>query len=416
MTGPRYLPASEYRIDEFDGVEANQFVVSAPDGRVWFLSAGAVALLRATADGGTPGEIATRLGVALGRSVDAASLRQALDQQLVSVGLIRLDGDRLQVQHRASALTFRVQLIPGSAVQWLTRRLLWLMPEGRWFWIATAIVISGAFWVSSSASRLGRGTSSASISIAAFGLMVLSTLLHELGHATACTKSGARSGHIGFGMYWYFPVLYTSLDDVWRLPRWERARVDVAGILFQAGFVLVASLVALAVPDSAILFRGLPFLLLLALGSALNPLLQFDGYWLLSDLSGVHNLRAQSFAVLRHLLGRSGRTAHRESAAVSRVPRLPRHHRRALAAYATAGVAFSISLAVAGLSLLSGWFERADYAHFWIFARHLNPHDPRAALPGAVTTLEYALPAIIGVFLILGCVRSTRGFFRQVLA
>jgi putative peptide zinc metalloprotease protein len=36
--------------------------------------------------------------------------------------------------------------------------------------------------------------------------------------------------------------------------------------------------------------------------SALNPFLRNDGYWLVTDLFGIHNLRQQSFDLLRRLL------------------------------------------------------------------------------------------------------------------
>lgn len=48
-------------------------------------------------------------------------------------------------------------------------------------------------------------------------------------------------------------------------------------------------------------------LTLLSILFNLNPFLKFDGYWIASDLLGVPNLRARTWALLRYLLWERGR-------------------------------------------------------------------------------------------------------------
>ena len=60
--------------------------------------------------------------------------------------------------------------------------------------------------------------------------MVVSSLFHELGHASACKHFGIRHGGIGFGLYLNFPVLYTDVTEVWRLRRADRCIVNLGGV------------------------------------------------------------------------------------------------------------------------------------------------------------------------------------------
>src|SRR5678815_1844751 len=102
---------------------------------------------------------------------------------------------------------------------------------------------------------------SGTITWAAVVVTILGTFAHEFGHAAACAKAGGRCGEIGWGIYWYFPVLYNRLDDAWRLPRLERARIDGAGVFLQIAFTVVVCAIAIAIPGGSAALSGLPLLL-----------------------------------------------------------------------------------------------------------------------------------------------------------
>jgi hypothetical protein len=345
-------------------------------------------------------------------------LERAIDSGLVAPGLVQISGISPNDSPRTSTVSLRVRLLSAQRVHWLTRRLVWLMPDGMWFWAALAATVGIAFVVTARAATPAVGAPTA-IRLTAFALMVLSTVAHELGHATACTKSGARCGEIGFGMYWYFPVLFTNLDDVWRLNRWERARVDAAGLFFQSGFIALAAFVIARNPGGRAALHGLPTLLSIAVIYTLNPLLRFDGYWLLCDLSGVPNLRAASQHALHGLFARRRMppTSHDSGA---HALDLGARARTALAIYAGASAAFGGLLAVIGVRLIARWLaagaprqiESAATA-VQAFARNENVW---LALSTSVRMIELTLPAAIAVFLFVGSMRSTRAFVRRVVS
>ena len=164
--------------------------------------------------------------------------------------------------------------------------------------IPAALIIAGAlFALMRALSTEGRfaAVSSGDV-LMTVGLGAIGVLLHELGHAAAAWRSGARAVTIGVGWYVCFPVAYADLSETWRMNRRERALIDVAGVYMQGLWVS-----ALMVWHAS---SGHAVLLVAALSSTisilwnLNPFLRMDGYWLASDLLGVANLRATAQSLL----------------------------------------------------------------------------------------------------------------------
>ena len=126
----------------------------------------------------------------------------------------------------------------------------------------------------------------------ALGLLLASVAIHELGHLAACHRYQCPHGALGFGLYFYNPVFYVDVTAAWRLPRKQRAVVDIGGVylhllcvpLFWLGFLATHDqtfLSTILVTDMAVMLNFL-------------PLMKLDGYWLLSDLAGVPNLHTRT--------------------------------------------------------------------------------------------------------------------------
>lgn len=132
-----------------------------------------------------------------------------------------------------------------------------------------------------------------------FLLYIASSGFHELGHAAACRHYGISHGGVGFGLYLSFPVFYTDVSNVWRLPKKQRLVVNMAGTYFQLIFLVPLIIFYLYTYNPIlkyfILTVNLNFLV------TLNPFFKFDGYWMLSDLLGVPNLRRRTNELLGYL-------------------------------------------------------------------------------------------------------------------
>jgi putative peptide zinc metalloprotease protein len=132
------------------------------------------------------------------------------------------------------------------------------------------------------------------------GLVILSAAFHEVGHATACAYGGARPGVMGAGLYLVWPAFYTDVTDAYRLGKGGRLRTDLGGIYFNAIFILATG-AAYFMTGYEPLLLIIPFQHLEILHQLL-PVIRLDGYYIVSDLTGVPDMFARIKPTLASLL------------------------------------------------------------------------------------------------------------------
>lgn len=132
--------------------------------------------------------------------------------------------------------------------------------------------------------------------------------LHELGHAYAVKRWGGDVHEIGIMMLVFMPVPYVDASDSLAFPgKWQRALVAAAGILVE---VLLAALAVIVwVNAEPGLVRAFAFNVILIGGVSTvlfngNPLLKFDGYYVLSDLLEIPNLATRANRYIGYLVQR----------------------------------------------------------------------------------------------------------------
>ncbi len=137
-----------------------------------------------------------------------------------------------------------------------------------------------------------------------FGIAIMITkMVHELGHAYTAKYLGLKVPTIGLALLIFWPVLYTDTTDSWRLrSSRQRVTIGVAGVAAELILAAVATLLWSFLPDGAL--RSTAFFIaavswILTLVVNLNPFLRWDGYYVLSDLWDVENLQQRSFALAR---------------------------------------------------------------------------------------------------------------------
>jgi putative peptide zinc metalloprotease protein len=146
--------------------------------------------------------------------------------------------------------------------------------------------------------------------LAVFAVTVISAGFHEFGHASAARYGGATPGAMGMGLYLVWPAFYTDVTDSYRLGRAGRVRTDLGGLYFNAVVaVAMFGLWWLTDWEAILLIIAAQILQMLR---QLAPLVRFDGYHVLADVTGVPDLYRHIKPTLAGLLPHNwGKPEHR---------------------------------------------------------------------------------------------------------
>jgi len=131
--------------------------------------------------------------------------------------------------------------------------------------------------------------------------------VHEFGHAMACKAMGGRCTEIGVMLIaMLLPLPYCDASSSWKFSEtWRRVVVALGGILVEFAFAAIATFIwAFSEPG---LVRALAFNLMVissvtTLLFNVNPLLRYDGYYILCDVAGSPNLAQRAKALWYYLV------------------------------------------------------------------------------------------------------------------
>ena len=139
--------------------------------------------------------------------------------------------------------------------------------------------------------------------ILGFIALLLSKLFHEFGHAIAARRFGLSVEEMGVNLIVFWPIFYTDTTHAWKLSsRSQKIIVDSAGVIAELMLAILSTLLWSITPEGYI--KGMLWSLssttwLITLFINLNPLMKFDGYYLLSDFLGIPNLMSRSLLVFK---------------------------------------------------------------------------------------------------------------------
>jgi putative peptide zinc metalloprotease protein len=139
-------------------------------------------------------------------------------------------------------------------------------------------------------------------------VLAITKVFHEFGHGLSCKRLGGECHEIGFMLLVLTPCLYCNVSDSWRLPnKWHRAAIGAAGMYIEIMLATVATFIWWFVQPGLVQEICLKVMLISSVSTILfngNPLLRFDGYYILSDILEIPNLHQKSNRALTTLLGR----------------------------------------------------------------------------------------------------------------
>ncbi len=138
-------------------------------------------------------------------------------------------------------------------------------------------------------------------------IIVIKTL-HEFGHATTCRRFGGEVHEMGFCLMCFTPCGYVDASDAWMM-RHKRHKLytTMAGVFTELNIASIAAHLWLLLPDG--LARNLAFnaMMVASINTLLfnaNPLMRFDGYYVVCDWLEIPNLRTKAIAYCSYHLQR----------------------------------------------------------------------------------------------------------------
>jgi putative peptide zinc metalloprotease protein len=251
-------------------------------------------------------EVGAALSHRIERGVTGEMAEMLIEEQLRPLGIVAPAGTGEQVELKKVdpllALKFRAAVLPDSVVRPITTVFKPLFfPPVMAVLVAAFIALDAWLFFSHGISQSLRHTLyEPALLLALLGGVVLATAFHEIGHATALRYGGGKPGVMGVGVYIVWPAFYTDITDSYRLGKWGRLRTDVGGMYFNAIF-------ALAIAAAYALTGFEPLLLLVVLQTFAIvqqslPFLRLDGYYIVSDLTGVPDILMRIKSLLLSLV------------------------------------------------------------------------------------------------------------------
>src|SRR5918992_1889193 len=249
--------------------------------------------------------IAAAVSRLLGRPMSGGNVRFLVERKLRPAGVLaEADGSTPTLPNPPPLLAVRHRrpLIPERVVQALGLAFapLFLPPVIGTVLAALVAFDAWLFLFHGIAGGLREALYNPSLLLGLAGSVIVATAFHEIGHAAACRYGGARPGVMGAGVYLVWPAFYCDVTDAYRLDRAGRLRTDLGGVYFNGIFTLLAGGAYFVTGEEALLFAA--FLQHVIVLQQLRPLLRFDGYYFLSDLTGVPDILSRIKPIFRSLI------------------------------------------------------------------------------------------------------------------
>ena len=234
----------------------------------------------------------------------------------VDDGMMLFDRNKKKVQKKVKATLLNIFFlkVPVFDPEFLLRRLKWLINillsvPFALVWLA-AIIVAAKYGIENfdTLKDQTHGFLSPSNIGWVYVCTVIVKLLHEFGHSAVVKKYGGEVHTVGVMFMLLAPLPYMDASASWSFrKKWHRVFVGAGGMLFEF-FIAAVALILWANLGGGIL-KALAYnvFIICSISTVLfniNPLMRFDGYYILTDLLDMPNLQQRSVSHLKYLLER----------------------------------------------------------------------------------------------------------------
>lgn len=132
-------------------------------------------------------------------------------------------------------------------------------------------------------------------------------ILHEFGHGLSCKHFRGECHEIGLMFLVFTPCLYCNVSDSWMLPnKWHRVMIGAAGMYIELTMASIATFLWWFSEPGVLLNQLCLSVMFICSVSTLifngNPLLRFDGYYIMMDIAEIPNLRQKATEILKRFM------------------------------------------------------------------------------------------------------------------
>lgn len=237
-------------------------------------------------------------------------------------------------------------------------------------------------------------------------VFVVTKVIHETGHGVICKRFGGLVPETGVMILVMFPSPYVDASSCWAFAsKWKRIAVGAGGMIFELALAAGAAWVwsmTLRGDESTGLVNQIAYniVFISSISTVLfnaNPLMKFDGYYILSDLLEVPNLMQRSQQMVQHLLKKYAYRLKDD-----RPPTTVKSERRILVAFGILSMMYRVFLFVSitlfvmgkmfGLGVvLAAWttvswfiFPSGKFIHWLSSSAQLSEHRTRAVVTSII--------------------------------
>lgn len=231
--------------------------------------------------------------------------------------LLRAGRKRQRKETLNTLRSFLFLRLPG----WYPEPLLsWMLPWTRWLFRPWCVVVSMLFvlfallWVTVQIDEFQQRLPEFQQFfgwpnlISLWLTLAVTKILHEFGHGISCKHLGADCHKIGIMLLVFSPTLYCDVTDSWMMKnKWHRMAIGLAGVYIEAILSSLAVFGWWFSEPGLFHYLCLNVIFVSTVTTVifnLNPLMRFDGYYVLSDYLEIPNLSAKANRAITNTLFR----------------------------------------------------------------------------------------------------------------
>lgn len=195
---------------------------------------------------------------------------------------------------------------PDTVFGKMAKPIWWIWTPAS-LWISVAIVLAGCVVFGLNVGRISP-TLANFFSFHNLATIWVTTIvvkaIHELGHGLTCKHFGGEVHEVGVMLLVFTPYFFVNVSDSWVMPdRRHRIMISAAGIYVELVLAALATFLWAVVQPGTFqdfLFNVMVICSISTVVFNANPLMRFDGYYIMTDVIEVPNLQAKSRALIGH--------------------------------------------------------------------------------------------------------------------